>query len=467
MKKLWSRACHAVTRRFQSLIDYAIAWYETLLMRRILSTKRPFQNISFGFFIYIVLGVVLLALPIARTGPIDFTDLLFTVTSAVSTTGLATVSTGDAFTGFGQAIILLLFQLGGLGFMTLRSFIAFSQRSRLAPDDEKAWSAGFSLPQGMPVGRFIQHIVFFTFAIEGLGAVLLYFEFSAAGVANPMWSAIFHSVSAFATAGFSLYNNSLEAFRDNTVINITIGVLCYFGSIGFIVLQDFFMALRYRTHRITLTSKVILTMTAAIFIVEFPLIYFIEPSFQTLPLWDRALATGFQIMAASSTSGFNSVSIAALSSPTLTLIIIAMVIGASPSGTGGGIRTTTVSSLFAVMTGVLRGHQVISLFGERLPMTRVFSAIGTVTLYMSTLSVGIFALTLTDTHDFLKIVFEAASALGTVGLSLGITADLSEAGKWVVIALMYIGRVGPMTLGLALLHGGKAAVCKDDADLAT
>jgi trk system potassium uptake protein len=467
MQNPLSWAKKTISRLTQSVVDYGVAWFETLFMRWVMSTKRPFQNISFGFLVYMAIGLALLALPISRTTDIGFTDLFFTVTSAVSTTGLATVSTGDAFTGFGQVVILLLFQLGGLGFMTLRSFIAFSQRQRLAPDDERNWSAGFSLPQGMPVGRFIQHIVFFTVAIEIIGAVLLYFEFKSIGVANAAWSAIFHSVSAFATAGFSLYNDSFEGFRDNTLINVTLGLLCYFGSIGFIVLQDFFMALRYRSHRITLTSKVILTMTAAIFIVQFPLIFLFEPAFQAMSLWDRALVTGFQIMAASSTSGFNSVSIGALTSPTLTLIIIAMVIGASPSGTGGGIRTTTVSSLFAVLSGVLRGHQVTTLFGERLPMTRVISAIGTVTMYMCTLSVGIYLLTLTENQVFLKIVFEAASALSTVGMSMGITGELSEGGKWVVITLMYIGRVGPVTLGLALLHNGRAPSIKCDSDLAT
>jgi trk system potassium uptake protein TrkH len=416
---------------------------------------------------YILLGILALSPPISRSHDLGLTDIAFMVTSAVSTTGLTTVSTGDSFTFFGEFVLLLLFQVGGLGFMTLRSFIAFSTGHRLAPDQAKTWSVGFSLPSGVDMRGFIRHIVAFSLILETLGAIVLYFEFAAAGVENAAWSAVFHSVSAFATAGFSLWNSGLEGFRGSVWVNLTVGALCYFGSIGFIVLQDFYMAVRNRSHRISFTSKIILVMTAAIFMVDFPLVFFLEPALHGLPFGERILVTGFQIMAASSTSGFNTVPIVSLSSPTLSLIIIAMVVGASPSGTGGGIRTTTVSSLFAVLFSVLRGHREIGLFGHQIPMNRVISAVGTVTLYLGVMACGVFLLSVFERQDFLKIVFEAASALGTVGLSMGITGDLSTAGKWVVILLMYLGLIGPITLGLALLHSGRNPAFRDEADLAT
>jgi trk system potassium uptake protein TrkH len=255
----------AVVRRLsgwkRTTQEYCVAWFETFLMRTILSSKRPFQTVSAGFLAYILLGILALSPPISRSHDLGLTDIAFMVTSAVSTTGLTTVSTGDSFTFFGEFVLLLLFQVGGLGFMTLRSFIAFSTGHRLAPDQAKTWSVGFSLPSGVDMRGFIRHIVVFSLILETLGAIVLYFEFAAAGVENAAWSAVFHSVSAFATAGFSLWNSGLEGFRGSVWVNLTVGALCYFGSIGFIVLQDFYMAVRNRSHRISFTSKIILVMT--------------------------------------------------------------------------------------------------------------------------------------------------------------------------------------------------------------
>jgi len=428
---------------------------------------KPFQLLALGFFSYVVIGVALLSLPFAQTLPVNFIDNVFNVTSAVSTTGLTTISVADSYSFFGELVLLILFQLGGIGYMTVTSFIILSRGQPLSETRVKILSAEFTLPKGFEITRFIQHVILFTIAIEIIGAAILYFEFRAAGVKDALWSSIFHSVSAFATAGFSLNNNSLEDFRGNGLVNLTVATLCYMGAIGFIVMQDAYLAVRHREHHITFTSKVILGITAAIFLVLSPLFYLVEPTIQGLPTGERLMAAAFQVMTASSTAGFNTIPIGQLSAASLTLIIVAMVIGASPSGTGGGIKTTSVSALGAILASTLKGNRIVSFFGHKVPMSRLMTAVSATIVYVCVLQLGLFFLSLTESHDYLKIMFEAASALGAVGLSMGITGDLSYWGKWIVLGLMFMGRVGPLTLGLALFHSPQDEGNHQESDLAT
>jgi len=428
---------------------------------------KPAQMLTCGFLSYAILGTMLLSLSFARETPIPLVDNFFNAVSAVSTTGLTTVSVPDSYSLFGEFVLLALFQLGGIGYMTTTSFIILSRGRPLSETRVGVLHAGFSLPEEFRVTRFIRHVVVFSLVIEAAGTVLLYTEFRSYGVAQPLWSAVFHSVSAFATAGFSLNNNSLESFRASGIVNLTIGALCYLGAIGFIVLQDAYMAARSRRHRITFTSKVILAITALVLAVEVPLFLACEPSLRSMPLPERIYAAFFQVMAASTTSGFNSLPVGTLSAASLTLIIVAMVIGASPSGTGGGIKTTSLSVLLGIAAGTLRGQSRITFFRHNIPPHRVATAVASATLYMAVLTVGVFLLSLTEKQDYLKLVFETASALGTVGLSTGITGQLTELGKWIVTAIMFIGRVGPLTLGLALMRSTDSDIACVPADLAT
>lgn len=438
----------------------------TFLLARWLALK-PAQMLTCGFLSYALAGTALLSLPFARHAPVRLIDNLFNVVSAISTTGLTTISVSDSYTFFGEFVLLAMFQLGGIGYMTTTSFIILARGRPLSQSRIGVLHAGFSLPEGFRVNRFIRHIVIFSLIIEAAGAALLYGEFRAYGVADPLWSAVFHSVSAFATAGFSLNNNSLEDFHASGVVNLTIGVLCYLGAIGFIVLQDAYLAVRRRGHGITFTSKVILIITALVLIVEMPLFLACEPSLRTMPVRERIYAAFFQVMAASTTSGFNSIPIGKLSAASLTLIVVAMVIGASPSGTGGGIKTTSLSVLLGIAGSTLRGRSGITFFRHQIPAHRVGTAVASTTLYMAVLTVGVFLLSITEKQDYLKLVFETASALGTVGLSTGITAELTDAGKWLLTAIMFIGRVGPLTLGFALLRSASEDARLTQADLAT
>ena len=397
---------------------------------------------------------------------LKFLDNLFNIVSAVSTTGLTTISISDSYSHMGELILMIMFQLGGIGYMTISSFIILARGKTLSQTREKILSSEYTLPKGFKISDFVYRVFIFTFAIEAIGTFLLFIEFKSANVENPFWSSLFHCISAFATAGFSLNNNSLENFKVSPIVNFTISVLCYLGAIGFIVIADLWLAIRNNEYRISFTSKIILWITFIILVVESPLFFFLEPSIQSYNTWERIQISIFQIMTASTTAGFNTISIGDLHSSSLTLIIIAMIIGASPSGTGGGIKTTTFSALLAVTTSMLRGQTYISFFNNRVPLVRLFTAVTSVTIYLFVLTIGIFLLTLTENHDFLKLVFEASSALGTVGLSMGITGDLSSIGKTIIIALMFLGRVGPLTMGLALMYNPKEDDPIKDSDIA-
>jgi trk system potassium uptake protein len=428
---------------------------------------KPAQMLACGFLSYALAGTAILSLPFARQTSVRLVDNVFNVVSAISTTGLTTISVPDSYTFFGEVVLLALFQLGGIGYMTTTSFIVLARGRPLSESRIGVLHAGFALPEGFGVKRFIRHIVVFSVIIEAVGAALLYAEFRTYGVARPLWSAIFHSVSAFATAGFSLNNNSLEDFRSSGIVNVTVGILCYLGAIGFIVIQDAYMAVRYRRHKITFTSKVILIITALVLAVEMPLFLACEPSLRSMPVHERIYAAFFQIMAASTTSGFNSIPIGKLSAASLTLIVVAMVIGASPSGTGGGIKTTSLSVLLGIAGSTLRGRSAVTFFRHQIPPHRVATAVASATLYAAVLIAGVFLLSLTEKQDYLKLVFETASALGTVGLSTGITGELTDLGKWLLTAIMFIGRVGPLTLGFALMRSACEETQHPGADLAT
>jgi trk system potassium uptake protein TrkH len=427
---------------------------------------KPHQLLLLGFLSYVLLGLVLLSLPVARSASVGIIDNLFNVTSAISTTGLTTVIVSDSYTFFGEFVVLCLFQLGGVGYMTLSSFVVMARGQSLSGARLGVLRTQFALPKELKIRHFVRELVIFAAVIETVGATLLYFEFRAAGVENSLWSAIFHCVSAFATAGFSLNSNSLESFRDNEVVCLTVGTLSYLGAIGFIVIQDVWRTLWRRQQRISFTSKVILIVTSGIFFLGTPILFFSDASLQPLAPWDRLWAAAFQIMTSSTTAGFNTVPINQLGTAALTLTMIVMVIGASPSGTGGGAKTTTLSALIAVLLTMLRGRTTVLLFGHEIPAPRILAATASATLYLVCLATGILVLCLVESHTFLELVFEATSALGTVGLSMGITGDLTSVGKLIIVLLMFVGRVGPLTMGLALIRRAEHPAVRRLADLA-
>ncbi|MBX3364200.1 MAG: hypothetical protein KF866_05480 [Phycisphaeraceae bacterium] len=416
------------------------------------SGLRPTQQVVVGFVIYAFLGTLTLGLPWSQKADAPWLDHVFIATSALSTTGLTTISIADSYTFVGQFVVLVLFQIGGIGYMTLSSIIILARRKSLTSAQTGLLRAGFSLPHYFIPQRFLLHVVVFTILIEFTGSLVLWWRFSCLGVSDPLWSAVFHAVSAFATAGFSLNNNSLEAFADDAIVQLTIGSLSMFGAVGFIVMQDVWYSIRLRERMLTFTSRIILLFSSVILGAFTLFIYFVEPAVRSLPIDERMLASFFQAMTASTTAGFNTVPIAGLGKATLVVMMVVMIIGASPSGTGGGIKTTSVSALLAVMLSGLRGRTAIALLKHEIPMQRVVNAVAAATVYICLLVVGLMLLCLSERQEFLSLVFEAVSAIGTVGLSMGATSDLSITGKCIIVSLMFAGRCGPLTIGLALLQ---------------
>ncbi|MEZ6242027.1 MAG: potassium transporter TrkG [Phycisphaerales bacterium] len=424
----------------------------------------PIRLVLVGYAIYAVVGWVLLAMPFSHTPgtSVAAVDSLFTSVSALSTTGLSTVSMPDAFSWFGELVILLLIQMGGLGYMTLGSFIVLSTRRELGGLRTEVGKITFSMPEGFGLASFVRTVCIYTFALEFVGAAALYFAFRDAGVKDAAWPAVFHSVSAFCTAGFSTFPDSLETFRDDFWVNSIISFLSIAGAIGFIVVADMVRWLGGHAKSMTVTSRIILFGTIGGILGGTALILMSDPSIREMPPHLALQTAFFQSMTAATTVGFNSVPINEMSRAAIAVVTILMIIGSSPSGTGGGLKITTLSALLGQTVAALRGKDRVTFWGRRIPHDRVQAATSGATCYMVTLAVGVFLVLLVDKHVFEDVVFEVASALGTVGLSRGITPDLSPLAKIIITALMYVGRVGPLTIGVAMFLADGHGPCDED-----
>ncbi len=415
-----------------------------------LRTIDPVRFVVLGYMTYILVGFVLLCAPFMHINPVLPLDNLFIATSAVSTTGLATVTVCDGYNFWGQLVILTLIQLGGIGYMTFSSFVILSTRKNLDDRSKSIAHVVFGIPKGFRIEKFIISVIGFSFAIELFGAVGLFFVFSRAGVENPVWQAVFHSVSAFCTAGFSLLPTSFEGLAGNVWLNVVISVLSIIGAMGFIVCVDIWHLILGKEKHVTLTTKVIISITFWLIVVGSALMFLTETYGGGVAPDNRIMFSFFQAMTAQTTVGFNTVALSAMSKSSVMLLCILMIIGASPSGTGGGLKTTTFSVMWGLIKSAVKGEEGVRILGANVPEDRVKTAMASLGLYVSTLAVGTYFLTLTEPGSFLDIFFEAASALGTVGLSMGITPGLGVLGKIVIIIMMYIGRVGPLTFGTAL-----------------
>ncbi len=414
----------------------------------------PFKLLTVGFFTYVLLGLVAISIPFAQKGEVGIVDNLFNVVSAISTTGLTVGVVSERYTIFGQMILLLLIQLGTVGYMTLTSCLILARGDKLSRTRIKILGVEFALPEGLEIKSFVISVLLYTILIEAFGTIALWVRFQQLGVENPFWQGLFHSISSFGTAGISLFPNGLESFRTDVPINVIIMTLCMLGAIGFIVPADLWSRMMGYRKEITFTSKVILFFSLIIVLSGSLVYWLVEHQFGQYNL----LTAFFQIIQASSTAGFNTVSIQSLKSATLVLMVFIMMIGASPSGTGGGVKNTTVSVMIAIVLSVLRGHpERITFLHHTIPASRIFSAVAVTIVYIHVAFFTIFLLCLTESLPFLDLCFESISALGTVGLSTGITSELSTLGKLILSATMFIGRIGPVTLGLAFFHTTSAS----------
>ena len=416
---------------------------------------RPTYALLIGYSLYVLVTFALLCLPHSRNvAEIPLIDIFFTALASISTSGLQTVNFAETYSTLGQIIILLGIQVGGLGYMTLGSCIILASKGHLSKSRLKIGQAVLAMPESFEPRRFLKHIAFYTFAVELLGAAVLWICFLAADVPHPLWAAVFHSVAAFCTAGISIFPDNLTAFSDNAAVCLTIACLNLLGAIGFIVMDDLYRSFKYKSLQTTLTTRIILTATLGSVLVGTVFLWF-DPNIAKFALKERFLAAFFQTVSALTTSGFNTIPISNLAAATTVIVIVLMILGASPSGTGGGLKSTTWSAALATVLSFFRGKEEISFFGRTVPHSRTTAAFAAITLYMTTFALGTYFLLLFDCQSFESSVFEVASALGTVGLSYGITLELSIEGKIVVMLLMYIGRLGVISLALgaiALYH---------------
>lgn len=418
--------------------------------KSIFKNNHPNKILIFGYLSYTTLGWILLSLPFSQTIDTSALDNLFTATSAVSTTGLTTIDIGTSYSFIGELIILLLIQIGGIGYMTFGSFIILVTRHKISSFRRDVCRKTFALPHDFNIAHFIRLVIVFTLICEAVGAIALYGIFVYNGEDNPLWSAIFHSVSAFCTAGFSLNSDSLSQYADNPFLNIVIVALSCLGGIGFIVISDLWHSLTGRRKHIHFTSKVILQVTFWFSVIGTLSFYIIEPTIQKLEPAHRLLVAFFQVMSANTTAGFNTIDIGSLSMVVIVMLYLFMIFGASPSGTGGGLKSTTLAALWGLMRSTLKGRSSIRYQKREISPERLQMATASFVFYMSVLFVAVLLLLYSESDEPEIILFEAISALGTVGLSMGLSADLSNLGKLIIISLMFMGRVGILTFGIAV-----------------
>lgn len=416
------------------------------------SSWSPQQNLFYGFSTYIILGFILLCLPIFQKQSATILDHLFIATSAVSTTGLVTLSIFDTYNIFGQFIIMVLIQLGGIGYLTFTTFMILSTTRKMTLWQKKILSTEFTLPKTIKINDFLKSVILFTLIMESIGAILFFIAFKLENMPTleALWSSIFHSVSTFCTAGFSLFNNSFMDYNDHHFINFIIAMLAISGSMGFIVITDFGLLIKNKTHKLSFTTRIILFGFLILLSSGTAFFYFLEESIISLPGDARFLSAFFQTMTAMTTVGFNTVNFGMFSQAMMLVCIFIMYVGASPSGTAGGIKITTLTAVFAIIKSQLKGSKHITFLGREIPYERLYTAISAFIFYTSIIVLGTFLITLTNDLKFENILFEVASALGTVGISTGITASIDTFGKIIIILIMFIGRLGVLTFGLAL-----------------
>lgn len=440
------------------------------------------QTIMAGFACMIFIGALLLNLPVAsRSGEsIGFINALFTATSANCVTGLIVVNTMAHWTLFGKIVILLLIQVGGLGFMTLITIAMVLVRRKISLRSRQTIQASFNQDSIGGMVRLVRRVILVTLFFEGIGALLLALSFWISGsmsIPRALGQGVFHAISAFCNAGFdNIGPEGLMPFQRNISVNLIIMALIIGGGIGFTVwgelvqlLRNRKQALRIRLRRISLHSKIVLAVTGLLIVggaVFFLIVEWSNPrTLGSMPAWEKIQASLFQSVTLR-TAGFNTIPQDGLTEISQFFSCILMLIGGSPAGTAGGIKTVTVGVIIVSMISVIRGRNKVEAFGRSLPLDLLQKALSVVSIMLSVVFLSTVLLHFTELnnpypHTFLDLLFETCSAAGTVGVTTGITPHLSDAGKIVLIICMYIGRLSPITVVVALnkkLRGGDDSI---------
>ncbi|MBI5554665.1 MAG: Trk family potassium uptake protein [Elusimicrobia bacterium] len=422
----------------------------------------PHRVLAIGFASLILVGALLLSMPFAgaRGQHTTFVDALFTATSAICVTGLITVDTATHYSLWGKSIILLLIQMGGLGYITLATMMFMLFNKQLNIKDKLNIQEGVNQYNLADLGSFVKYIVKFTFLIEGLATLILTSHWSREfPIKEAFGQALFHCVSAFCNAGFSTFSNNLSNYVTDVVVNLTITSLIIIGGLGFIVINELYNSRRWK--KISVHTRIAVKVTAWLLLVGTVVILILEynnPAIMAaLPLDQKILISYFQAVTPR-TAGFNTVNIGWLQPATLFFVIILMFIGASPGGTGGGIKTTTFGLMIASVMATLRGKYQVNMYNRRIPGEIIRKSFVLTLVSLSLVILVTTGLAMIEKGDFLRILFEVVSAFGTVGLSavpagtLSLAGYFSDLGKLLLVITMYFGRVGPLTLGIALME---------------
>ncbi|MFC5469555.1 TrkH family potassium uptake protein [Cohnella suwonensis] len=416
----------------------------------------PPRLLVIGFAAIILTGAGLLMLPFAHTGDAQprFIDTLFTATSATCVTGLVVVDTGTYWTTAGQLIILTMIQIGGLGFMTMATLFAIALKRRISLKERLVLQESFNQSSIEGIIRLVRKVILYALSIELAGAVLFTIRFTFdMPFGKALYRGVFHAVSFFNNAGFDVMGDyrSLVDYVGDPFVNIVTMLLIILGGLGFVVLADL-VDIRNPKRKLSLHSKVVLSMSGILILAGAILIFVFEYTNSTMAQlnFGEKILAAFTQSVSPRTAGVNTIDLGAMRQATQFFMIILMFIGASPGSTGGGIKTTTFTALIGAVVAMVRGKEDVVFFKYRLAQERVYKAL-TVTMFAFGLVIlATMILSTTEDQLFLKILFEVTSAFGTVGLSLGITPQLTLAGKIIIIIMMFIGRLGPLTLTYAL-----------------
>lgn len=435
------------------------------VVRKLLQLKlklrlTPPQILVLGFASIILIGGILLSLPVStRSGDgTPFINGLFTATSATCVTGLIVVDTGTHFSVFGQMVILALIQVGGLGFMTMATLFAFVFRKRISLKERLILQEAMNQNSIEGIVRLIQKVLLYSLCIEAAGMALFTLRWSFdMPFGQALYFGFFHAVSFFNNAGFDIFGpvsgpfTSITSYVDDPLISLTSSLLIVLGGLGFVVLSDL-TELRHK-KKLSLHSKVVLSMTGALIAIGAVVIFIFEyTNSNTLASlnWSGKIWGSIFQSVTPRTAGANTLDIASMRQASQFFMVILMFIGASPGSTGGGIKTTTFAILLGAIVTMVRGKQDIVLFRSRLAQDRIFKAITLALLALFLVLFATMVLSTTEDRQFLAILFEVTSAFGTVGLTMGITPYLSEIGKVIIMLMMFMGRLGPITLAYAL-----------------
>lgn len=421
---------------------------------------KPGMLLVLGIAVIILIGGILLNLSISSNSgeSIGFLDAIFTATSAVSVTGLVPVNTAEHWTLFGKVVIIVLIQIGGFGFMTSATLIAFITGKRIGLKERLVMQEQFNQDSFAGIVKLTKFVILFTITVEAIGALFLSMKFVPLyGPLKGMGFSIFHSISAFCNAGFDITGDSMVPYVGDTLINLTIMGLIILGGLGYTVYLD--IAVRRSFKKLSLHSKIVLIVSAGLILSGALFIFITEYSnpntLGELPLYHKILASFFQSVVAR-TAGFYSINLPGMLNASSFFVIILMFIGGSPSSTAGGIKTTTFGTIALTLISGIKGNENVEVFKKRIPKVLITKAF--ILLAVSLILVGGVTLILTITEPdqtFIDLLFETTSALATVGSSKNVTPELSNIGKVLITIVMYLGKVGPLTLGLALSNRGR------------